>query len=87
MTSVDVLDSIVVGMYIPTWIIKPENRDTTWQIITPSGIGSMRTTSAAAFYEKLKELTPKRPEFTDLPDLWLEFKEEGYVKWSPEEYK
>ena len=85
--SLDVVDTIIVAFYYNKYILVPENIDTTWYIIIPNMKGSYYFKNEKKFFDKLSLLTNKKPHFREASDLWLEFKNKGYLEWFPEEYK
>lgn len=85
--SVNVLDSIIISYYYDKYIVIPENRDTTWYICVPSQKLEYNYISEVEFYKQVRKLTNKQIEFKDIPDLYKELVENGYLEWFPEEYK
>jgi len=84
---IDVLDSVIVGFYYTKWTVVPEKVDTTWHIIVPFDKTSYQYNNEKEFYNKLNEFTYRKPNFVEASNLWLEFKEKGYLEWFPKEYK
>ncbi|MBK7964793.1 MAG: hypothetical protein IPK10_05545 [Bacteroidetes bacterium] len=85
--KVDVMDSVIVAFYYDKWILVQENRDTTWHIIIPGKEKAYRFENEEKFSTELSKFTNGSPNFREVSDLWVEFKEKGYLNWFPEEYK
>lgn len=84
---INVLDSIIVSYYYNKHIVVPENRDTTWFIHIPIQKQEYKFSSEEKFYEQVRKLTDKQVEFIEVPVLYKELVEKGYLDWFPKEYK
>ena len=86
-TSINVLDSIIISYYFDKYIVIPENRDTTWYIHVPSKKIEYKFSSEVEFYEQVRKFTDKQIEFIEVPILYKELVKKGYLDWFPEAYK
>ncbi|MDD3876000.1 MAG: hypothetical protein PHT69_05230 [Bacteroidales bacterium] len=86
-SSVNVLDSVIISYYFDKYIVVPENRDTTWYINIPSQTQKYRFSSEQEFIKQIAKFTDKRIEFFEVKDLYLKLVKNGYLEWFPEEYK
>jgi hypothetical protein len=84
---INVIDSIIIASCYNSWAIKGKVVDHLWCFIIPNRKVEASFDNESEFLDSLSYYTKKKPDFIDIEEIWLQYKDNGYLTWFPTECK